>query len=129
MKWRDDDSLWFAGWSGLGSVYGVIRLDGNVDWMTREDAIVGTNSSAPITTAPDKKVFAAVRESMGAAGGRLSAHEASAWSPVSQAERRRRQGLPAYPEVRAIAWKGVEGLDPGPAPAAARAAPARGRSS
>ena len=42
LGWRDDESIWFAGWSRLGSVYGMVRLDEVVEWMTREDAVIGT---------------------------------------------------------------------------------------
>ena len=114
MKWRDDDSLWFTGWSRLGSVYGVTRLDGSVEWMTREDAIIGTNSfSAGITTAPDKKGFAAVRESDGAPPEIVfkSGAEASAWSAVSNLNGDVAKDFNAYPEVRAIAWKGADGVE------------------
>ena len=114
MKWRDDESLWFTGWSRLGSVYGVTRLDGSVEWMTREDAIIGTNSfSAGITTAPDKKGFAAVRESDGAPPEIVfkSGAEASAWSAVSNLNGDVAKDFNAYPEVRAIAWKGADGVE------------------
>lgn len=116
MKWRDDESLWFAGWSRLGSVYGVTRLDGSVEWMTREDAIIGTNSSrAGITPVPDKRGFAAVRESDGAPPEIVfkSGSEASAWSAVSNLNGDVARAFNAYPEVRAIAkarmvssWRG-----------------------
>ena len=70
MAWRDEDSLWFAGWSKLGSIYGVIGIDGNIAWSRYEDAIIGTNSfSASLIPAPDKSGFAAVRETAGSAAG------------------------------------------------------------
>ena len=35
LAWRDEESLWFTGWSGLGTVYGVVRLDGAIaSWST-----------------------------------------------------------------------------------------------
>ena len=33
LSWRDEESLWFAGWSQLGSTYGVVRLDGTFEWI------------------------------------------------------------------------------------------------
>jgi dipeptidyl aminopeptidase/acylaminoacyl peptidase len=114
MKWRDDDSLWFAGWSRLGSVYGVTRLDGSVEWMTREDAIIGTSSfSAGITIAPDKKGLAAVRESGGAPPEIVfkSGAEASSWSALSNLNGDVAKDFNAYPEIHCITWKGADGLD------------------
>jgi dipeptidyl aminopeptidase/acylaminoacyl peptidase len=113
IKWRDDESLWFTGWSKLGSVYGVTRLDGSVEWMTREDAIISTSSySASITTAPDRKGFAAVRERIGEPPEIVfkSGSEASAWRTVSHLNGGVAKDFNAYPEVRAIAWKGADGV-------------------
>lgn len=114
MEWRDDQSLWFAGWSRLGSVYGVTRLDGTVEWMKQEDALIGTNSfNAGITTAPDKKGFAAVRETGGLPPEIVfkSAGDASAWASVSNLNGDVAKDFNAYPEIRAVAWKGKDGLD------------------
>lgn len=44
FQWIDDDSLWFAGWSKIGAIYGVVRTDGTIVWSRCEDAIVGSNS-------------------------------------------------------------------------------------
>jgi dipeptidyl aminopeptidase/acylaminoacyl peptidase len=114
MKWRDDESLWFAGWSRLGSVYGVTRLDGSVEWMTREDAIIGTNSfRAGIAPAPDRKGFAAVRERDGAPPEIVfkPGAEASEWSAVSNLNGEVAKNFEAYPEIRAITWKGADGIE------------------
>ena len=112
MEWRDEDSLWFAGWSRLGSVYGVTRLDGSVEWMTEEDTLIGTNSfNAGITIAPDKTGFAAVRESDGLPPEIVfkSTSEA-AWSLVSNLNGDVAKDFNGYPEVRAVAWKGPDGV-------------------
>lgn len=44
LSWRTDESLWFAGWSRLGSTYSVVRLDGTFEHIAREDAVVGPHS-------------------------------------------------------------------------------------
>src|SRR4029077_501356 len=68
LQWRDAESLWFAGWHRLGSVYGVIGLDGAIQWMAQEDAVIGPSSFlAQITPAPDGQSFAAIREAVGQA--------------------------------------------------------------
>ena len=66
FQWRDEKSLWFAGWSKLGAIYGVIKTDGTVLWSRHEDAIVGSNSfSAQISPTPDKTGYATGRETAG----------------------------------------------------------------
>ena len=44
IQWRDQNSLWFAGWQKLGAVHGVVGLDGAVESEDHEDGIVGTTS-------------------------------------------------------------------------------------
>ena len=68
VEWHDEEVLRFAGWSKLGSIYGMVGTDGKVAWSRYEDGVVGTNSfAAGLSTAPDKTGFAAVREAVGAA--------------------------------------------------------------
>ncbi len=113
-RWRDDDSLWFTGWSRLGSVYGVARLDGTVEWMTREDALIGTsNSSASIAPAPDRKGFAAVRETDGTPPEIVykAGSDASSWSAVSNLNGEVAANFNDYPEIRAMNWSGAGGIE------------------
>ena len=82
--------------------------------MTLEDAIIGTNSfSAGITTAPDRTGFAAVRERDGVPPEIVfkSGAEAAEWSNVSNLNGDLAKNFNAYPEVRAIAWKGADGVE------------------
>jgi dipeptidyl aminopeptidase/acylaminoacyl peptidase len=112
LGWRDDESIWFAGWSRLGSVYGLVRLDGVVEWMTREDAVIGSNSfSAGISPAPDKEGFAAVRETEQQPPEIVfKAASDAAWSPVTSLNADAADDYPGYPDVLPIAWKGATGL-------------------
>lgn len=112
LSWRDDRSLWFAGWSRLGSCYGVATLDGAIEWMTREDAIVGPNSFlASITPAPDNKGFAGIREAVGAPPEIVfKAGSDTGWTPVSKLNITVMTDYADYPEVREIRWKGKDGL-------------------
>src|SRR4029079_7184128 len=32
FEWLDDERLWFAGWSKIGSIYGIVRTDGKLVW-------------------------------------------------------------------------------------------------
>lgn len=112
LSWRDDDSLWFAGWSRLGSIYGIIRLDGRFESIEREDAVIGPNSFlAAISPAPDNKGFAAIREAVGAPPEIVfKAAPKPDWSPVTSLNATVMADYADYPEVREVHWKGKDGL-------------------
>jgi dipeptidyl aminopeptidase/acylaminoacyl peptidase len=112
LQWRDNGSLWFAGWSGLGSVYGVVRLDGTIAWMTREDAAIGPSSFlAQIVPAPDGTGFAAIREAVGNPPEIvLKAGPDAAWRTLTALNGAVAEGDADYPEVRPVTWKGPGGL-------------------
>ena len=111
IQWRDPESLWFAGWSEMGTSYGVVGLDGTLEWSQREDAVVGLNSFfAHVAPAPEGAGFAAVREAVGVAPEVVYRSErAEAWRTLS-AFNGDRPDVPDYPEVREVAWKGSDGL-------------------
>lgn len=113
FQWRDEDSLWFAGWSKLGASYGLVRTDGKIVWSKCEDAIVGTNSfSAQISPAPDKAGFAAVRETAGEAPEIVFKAKAEAeWTPVTKLNAAIAKDFDSYPDVRPFRWKGAGGLE------------------
>jgi len=112
IAWRDEESLWFAGWSGLGSTYGVVRLDGTFEHVAREDAVIGPNSFlAAISPTPDQAGFAAIREAVGAPPEIvLKATPQSAWTAVTSLNRAIMADYADYPEVRELRWKGKDGL-------------------
>jgi dipeptidyl aminopeptidase/acylaminoacyl peptidase len=117
IQWRDDQSLWLAGWSRLGANYGVVRLDGTFEWIEREDAVVGPNSFlAAISPTPDKTGFAAIREAVGTPPEIVfkqtpkTSGSNAAWKTVSALNTTIMGDYPAYPEVREARWKGKDGL-------------------
>jgi dipeptidyl aminopeptidase/acylaminoacyl peptidase len=112
LSWRDEESLWFAGWSRLGSIHGVVRLDGTFEHIAREDAVVGPNSFlAAISPAPDNTGFAAIREAVGRPPEIVfKANLKADWSPVTSLNATIMAGYPDYPQVREIRWKGKDGL-------------------
>jgi len=117
LQWRDDQSLWFAGWSRLGSTYGLVRLDGSVEWIERENAVIGpTSFLASITPTPDHRGIAGVREAVGAPPEIVfktvgAAGSNADWRPVSALNSAIAQDYPGYPEMREARWKGGDGLD------------------
>jgi dipeptidyl aminopeptidase/acylaminoacyl peptidase len=112
VRWRDDDSLWFAGWSEMGSRYGVVRLDGKIAWQEREDAVVGLNSFlAHIAPAPDNRSMAAVREAVGQPAEVVYRRDPkSGWTTLSRLNDGIAAAVPRYPELRAVEWQGAGGL-------------------
>jgi dipeptidyl aminopeptidase/acylaminoacyl peptidase len=117
LQWRDEESLWCAGWSRLGSTYGIVRLDGSFEWIEREDAVVGPNSFlAAITPTPDQKGFAGIREAVGAPPEIVfktapkTAGSNADWKAVTALNQAVMQGYPGYPEVREARWNGKDGL-------------------
>ncbi len=112
VQWRDEKSLWFAGWDRLGAVYGIVGTDGKIEAMDRDDAVIGTNSFlASITLGPQGAGFAAVREAEGSAPEiALKKKPGLAWQRLTSLNGAVEQGFPAYPEVRAISWQGQDGL-------------------
>ena len=112
LSWRDEESLWFAGWSRLGSIYGVVRLDGTFEWMRREDAVIGPNSFlAALSPAPDGKRFAAVREAVGAPPEIVfKAAPDSDWTAVTSLNAAIMANYADYPDVREVHWKGKDGV-------------------
>jgi len=113
IAWRDENSLWFAGWQRLGAVHGVVHLDGTIESLVHENGIVGTNSFlASVSPAPDGGSIAAVRESDGRAPEiELRGKGANDWRRLTALNSAAEQSFPGYPEIRAVGWKGPGGLD------------------
>jgi dipeptidyl aminopeptidase/acylaminoacyl peptidase len=113
FEWLDDESLSFAGWSKIGSIYGTVRTDGKMVSSQYEDAIIGTKSfSAQISLAPDKAGFAAVRETVGEPPEIVFKSAAgAAWKPVTKLNGPIASDFNDYPEVRALRWRGADGLE------------------
>jgi dipeptidyl aminopeptidase/acylaminoacyl peptidase len=111
LAWRDEESLWFAGWSRLGSIYGIVGLNGTFEWIEREDAVIGPNSFlAAISPAPGNKGLAAIREAVGAPPEIVFKAPKSHWSPVTSLNAEVMADYADYPEVREVHWKGKDGL-------------------
>jgi dipeptidyl aminopeptidase/acylaminoacyl peptidase len=112
LQWRDEQTLWFAGWQQLGAAYGIVGLGGKIESRTHDEGIVGATSFlASIVPAPDGESIAAVRESEGNAPE--IAHRRNTggnWRRLTSLNGAVEQGFPAYPEVRAVSWKGAGGL-------------------
>ncbi len=112
VQWRDESSLWFAGWESLGAVHGVIHLDGRIESQAHDEGIIGTTSFlASITPSPDGTSYAAVRESGGQAPEiAQQSRPGGNWRRITSLNGTVEKNFPGYPEIRAVSWKGRDGL-------------------
>jgi dipeptidyl aminopeptidase/acylaminoacyl peptidase len=113
LQWRDETSLWFAGWADMGSIYGVMRLDGSLAWMEREEAVLGPSSFlAKISPAPDGTRFATVCDRVGQPPEIVVKDAPGAdWRVLTQVNAGVSRDVEAYPEVRILRWQGAGGLE------------------
>ncbi|HET6620624.1 MAG TPA: S9 family peptidase [Dongiaceae bacterium] len=112
LSWRDEESLWFAGWSRLGTTYGIVRLDGTFEWVRREDAVIGPSSFlAALSPAPDGKRFAAIREAVGVPPEIVfKTASDSDWTRVTSLNASIMAEYGDYPDVREVRWKAKDGV-------------------
>ena len=112
VQWRDSESLWFAGWTEMGTNYGVVHLNSGVEWQEREDASISVSRFlAKITPAPDGAGMAAVRE----AGGEPAevvyrANRGVPWQALSAFNDSATTNIDCHPEARTIEWRSRDGL-------------------
>jgi len=112
IHWLCNNRLWFAGWQRLGTVYGVMSVDGDVEWQQQEDATLGENSyTARIAVSANGRMIATVRESTGMPPEVCwkQMHEAE-WTRISDLNSDVISALRDYPSVRHVAWRGKDGL-------------------
>ncbi len=112
LRWLDAGSLWFTGWQGLGTVYGIVTTAGEVTWQASENATIGESAFvAQMAVSPDGKMFAAVRETIGNPQEIFHKADRSAdWNKLSDINGAVASGFPDYPEVRHLTWKARDGL-------------------
>ena len=113
LSWRDDESLWFAGWSRLGSTYGIVRLDGTL----RMDRARGRGRSARTASSPRSRPRRTTRASPPSAKPSARRRRSCSrprrkanWSPVTALNAAIMADYADYPEVREVHWKGKDGL-------------------
>ncbi len=63
IDFADDETLWYAGWRGAGTVFGRLQLDGTSEQLYAEDAVVGARFQPRISTSADGSVIVAPFES------------------------------------------------------------------
>jgi len=112
VQWRDENALWFAGWERLGAVHGIVRLDGTIEAKAHDEAIIGTSSFlASITRSPRGDGYVAVRESESQAPEIAQQSKPGGnWRRITSLNGALERNFPAYPEIRAVSWKGRDGL-------------------
>jgi len=110
--WRDDESLWFAGWHELGSRFGVVGLDGGVVWGSDDAATIGTSSFfGSIAPAQGEATrIAAIREAAGEPPELVAGEPGrDSWTPVSAFNRDVLADPGSYPIVEEVEWSAADG--------------------
>lgn len=110
--WRDDESLWFAGWHEMGSRFGVVDLDGGVAWGIDEAATVGTSSFlGNIAPAQGEATrIAAIREAAGEPPELVTSEFGrDSWTPVSAFNGDVLAEPGSYPIVEEVEWSAADG--------------------
>ncbi|MGL4962917.1 MAG: prolyl oligopeptidase family serine peptidase [Inquilinus sp.] len=114
LAWRDDTSLWFAGWQETGSACGLVAVDGTIEWSERDDAIVGRSAyDAHIAPMPDGEGLVAIREAPGTPPEvvfRRALRES--WTVLTRFNDDVAAVLEAAgadPAIREVEWLGVDG--------------------
>ncbi len=113
IGWLDGESLWFAGWDGFGSRFGVVGTDGDIRWETSDEAIVGPNSfHARVEPVPGGDGFAGIREALRQPPEVASRPPVpgSPWRIATSFNAEVGDALRWYPEVRELEWVGAGGL-------------------
>ncbi len=112
LAWHDDARLGFAGWQETGSAYGLVAIDGTVEWIEREDAIVGRSAyDAHVALLADGEGLAAIREAPGFPPEIVHRPgRSSPWTALT----RFNDGIAAmvdaaYPAIREVEWAGADG--------------------
>jgi len=113
IGWLDEQSLWFAGWDGFGSRFGVVGIDGEIRWSVSDEAIVGPNSfHARVEPIPGGGGFVGIREALRQPPevvARPTGRDRS-WRTLTSFNAEVRDELPWYPEVRELEWAGAGDL-------------------
>jgi dipeptidyl aminopeptidase/acylaminoacyl peptidase len=87
LQWRDDSTLWYAGWRGAGSICGTLSLDGSADELWSGDASLGHRYQPRISASGDGGLLVAAKEAPGEPPEAYLLHvdrAAEGWQPVSE---------------------------------------------
>lgn len=114
LAWRDDTRLWFAGWQETGSAYGLAIIDGTVEWIERDDAIVGRSAyDAHIAPLAEGEGLAAIREAPGTPPEIVFRRSRSApWTALTRFNDEIATAIEAAgasPAIRVVEWAGADG--------------------
>ncbi len=111
-QWRDEETLWFAGFSDFGSRFGVVDTTGSIVWAEDDAGTVGSSSFlgnlAPVPG--DGHRFFAVREATGQpvelATGKVGG---SGLTPISEFNSEALAKVSSYPSIDEIEWDAADG--------------------
>ncbi len=118
VAWRDDASLWVAGWRGLGSAFGWLSVNGGESQVWQDTSTLGGSYAASIVPDPERGRLLAVREAVDAppevAAFELGNPDAG-WQALSDFNAEVRRAGAGMVTMEALEWIGhggerIEGL-------------------
>lgn len=62
LQWRDESTLWYAGWRGMSSMCGLLSLEGKVEEFWSGKASLGHRYQPRISASSDGRLLVAVKE-------------------------------------------------------------------
>ncbi len=86
LQWRDDSTLWYAGWRGASSMCGSVSLDGAVEELWGGEASLGHRYQPRISASGDGGLLVAAKEAPGEPPEAFTLavdRAAEGWQPVS----------------------------------------------
>ncbi|MFN2628402.1 MAG: prolyl oligopeptidase family serine peptidase [Gaiellaceae bacterium] len=113
LLWLDPTSLLCAGWRGMGSVCGVLSVDGSWDELWAGESTLGQGGRPAISASTDGTTIAAIKQSLAEPAeataldtGRLGA----GWRPLSRLNAEPAAEL-VLPQWRTLCWRAPDGLE------------------
>jgi dipeptidyl aminopeptidase/acylaminoacyl peptidase len=112
VAWRDDASVWVAGWRGLGSAFGWLPTGGGEAQVWQDASTLGGSYAAGIVPDPERGRLLAVREALDAppevAAFDLANPEAG-WRALSDFNDDVQRAVAGTATVEALEWTGHGG--------------------
>ena len=112
LQWRDQRSLWCAGWRGIGSAVGMVELDGGYTDVWSGAATLGSRLQARVSVDADGARAVAVleRANLPPEAVQLDLGEAEpSWTPLTTFNAE--LGAHALPEWSRLQWTSTDGRE------------------
>ena len=113
LQRRDDSSVWYAGWRGMGSMCGSLSLDGAVEELWSGESTIGLRFQPQLAVGETGAVVVAIMEGPDEPPEIVALDAASPrakWRPLSRLNADVAAEIPSVP-WEARSWPGRDGLE------------------